>query len=174
MADPYIGQIILFGGNFAPLNWAFCDGSLLSIAEYSALFSLLGTTYGGDGVTTFALPDLRGRAPLHFGPTQGPGLSPYVQGQTGGSESVTLVTGNLPAHNHPVTVGVSANSASVGRASGAIYAGATLYDSAANASGALGGVSAANAGGSGAHNNVQPYIAMNYIIALEGIYPSRN
>lgn len=174
MADPFIGQIILFGGPFAPLNWAFCDGSLISIAENSALFSLLGTTYGGDGITTFALPDLRGRAPLHFGPSQGPGLSPYVEGQMGGTETVTLITANLPAHNHPVTVGVSSNSAGVGRAAGAVYAGATLYDSASNASGALGGVSVANTGSNGAHNNMQPYIAMNYIISLQGIYPSRN
>src|SRR5690349_9856118 len=98
MAEPYIGAITIFAGNFAPSNWHFCDGTLLSIAENSALFALLGTTYGGDGVTTFALPDLRGRFPIHQG--QGPGLSNYVIGETTGQSSVTLSTSQIPSHGH--------------------------------------------------------------------------
>src|SRR5215213_5859350 len=98
MADPYIGEIRMFAGNFAPRGWALCNGQLLSISQNTALFSLLGTMYGGNGQTTFALPDLRGRVPLHFG--QGPGLSNYVEGEVGGTETVTLTTGEMPSHNH--------------------------------------------------------------------------
>ena len=174
MAEPFLGQILLFAGNFEIRGWAFCNGQLMSIAENSALFSLLGTTYGGDGQVTFALPDLRGRAPLHYGPTPGPGLSPYVEGQVGGSESVTLSQGQLPVHNHTVTAGVSGSPPSSSRPSGAVYASSTMFDSAANAGGSLGAVAVANAGGNGPHNNMQPYLAINYVIALEGIYPSRN
>src|SRR5271166_5833783 len=100
MADPFLGEIRIFGGTFAPLGWAFCQGQLLPIAQNTALFSLLGTTYGGDGVSNFALPDLRGRVPMGMG--QGPGLSPYVQGQMGGAESVTLTTQQMPPHSHSV------------------------------------------------------------------------
>src|SRR5262245_26202423 len=98
MSDPFIAEIKMFGGNFAPLGWATCDGQLLPISQYTALFSLLGTTYGGDGVTNFALPDLRGRVPMH--PGQGPGLSPRTLGEKAGTETVTLTTAQLPAHNH--------------------------------------------------------------------------
>ena len=174
MAEPFLGQILLFGGQFEIRGWAFCDGRLLSIAENSALFALLGTTYGGDGVSTFALPDLRGRAPLHYGPTQGPGLSPYVEGQVGGSETVTLTQQELPAHNHAVSVGASNGAPSSSRPIGSIYASGTMYDAAANAGGSLGAVTVANEGSNGAHNNMEPYLAINYIIALEGIFPSRN
>ena len=105
MASPFIGQITLFAGNFAPRGWAFCNGQLLSIAQNTALFSILGTTYGGNGQTTFALPDLRGRVPVHAG--QGPGLSNYDLGQQGGAESVTLTTAQMPAHTHPANANAS-------------------------------------------------------------------
>src|SRR5437868_2724707 len=100
MQTPYLGNVILFGGNFAPVGWAFCDGSLISISQNDALYSLLGTTYGGDGVNTFGLPDLRGRIPVHQG--QGSGLSNYVMGQQGGTEAVSLTSAMLPLHSHPV------------------------------------------------------------------------
>lgn len=177
-----MSEIRIFAGNFAPLSWAFCNGALVSIAENTALFSLLGTTYGGDGQTTFALPDLRGRIAVGIG--QGPGLSNYDLGQESGSEGVTLLTSNLPAHNHvaiDVSVSQKANISGGGTqaepngayfsiASGDIYAaaqnnvgGATTFQMALSAS-----------GGSQPHENRMPYLAMNYIICVEGIYPSRN
>ncbi|KRS10186.1 hypothetical protein XM53_22310, partial [Roseovarius atlanticus] len=107
MADPFIGQIVLFGGNFAPRNWAFCDGQLVAISQNSALFSILGTTYGGDGRTTFGLPDLRGRVPI--GPRQGPGLTFYREGQKGGAEDVTLTQAEMPSHSHATNVQTTAN-----------------------------------------------------------------
>lgn len=172
MSEPFIGQIMLFGGTFAPKGWAFCDGSLLAIQTNSALFAILGTTYGGNGVSNFALPDLRGRTPIGMG--AGPGLTPRVQGEKAGEENHTLIGPEMPAHNHAVTVGTSPNQASVGRAAGAVPAGGLFYDSAANASGGLGAVTCGLTGGNQGHNNMQPYIAMNYIIALQGIFPSRN
>ena len=180
--EPFIGQIIQFGGNFAPRNWAFCDGTLLSIAQYQALFSLLGTTYGGDGRTTFALPDLRGRVAIHAG--SGPGLTPRPLGQKSGQENVQLSINEIPNHHH------SMNAASI--QAGAEGKGSTAQDTAAgnflgnNAGGyrsaggggslATGSVSGTtdNTGGSQSHNNMQPYTTINFIIALQGIYPSRN
>ena len=173
--EPFIGMIQLFGFNFAPRGWALCDGSLLSIAQYSALFSLLGTTYGGNGQTTFALPDLRGRVPIGYG--QGPGLSVNGLGQASGSENVMLVSTQIPAHAHQMMASASTPSAgdaganslgSLGRGTGAnIYApGATNQVSMGSAT--------SIAGGSQPHSNMQPYLAMNYCIALEGIFPSRN
>ncbi|MBL8242470.1 MAG: phage tail protein [Bryobacterales bacterium] len=173
MSDPYIGQVILFGGNYAPLGWAFCDGSLLSIAQNTALFSILGTTYGGNGQTTFALPDLRGRAPVHAGASAGPGLSPYVIGETGGVESVTVTTGQLPGHNHGVKVAGHNEGHTQSRPGGNILGDGSNYDSPASADTSLGGVTCGLAGGSQPHENRQPFLACNYIIALEGIYPSR-
>lgn len=171
MSDPYIGQIILFGGNYAPLNWAFCDGSLLSIAENAVLFAILGTTYGGDGQVTFALPDLRGRAPVHAGSGPGPGLSPYSIGEVGGLETVTLSTNHLPAHTHPVKIEVRNEGATQSRPGGNILAAGNNYDAPASADTSLGGVSAGPVGGNLPHENRQPYLACNYIIALEGIFP---
>ena len=173
--EPFLGQLMLVGFNFAPKGWAFCNGQLMSIAQNTALFSLLGTTYGGDGVTTFALPDLRGRAANHFG--QGPGLSNYVQGEASGTETVTLLTTEIPAHNHPVL----ANSATGNTTSpeGAILAsyGTSLppegpYTN-ANANTTLAVNAVGPTGGSQPHNNLSPFLTLNYIIALEGIYPSR-
>lgn len=173
MSDPYLGQIILFAGNFAPLNWAFCDGSLLSIADNSALFSILGTTFGGDGQTTFALPDLRGRAPVHAGSVPGPGVSHYSAGEKGGQEKVTLSSDQVPAHTLPVKIAVHNEGATQSRPGGNILGAGNNYDAPASADASLGGVSAGPAGGNQPHENRQPYLACNYIIALYGIYPSR-
>ena len=172
MSEPFIGQIMIFGGNFPPRGWAFCDGSLLAIQSNTALFSILGTTYGGDGRVTFGLPDLRGRVPIGMG--NGPGLTPRQQSEMSGEENHTLITSEMPAHNHTVTVGVSGNPPSTSRASGAVPASGQFYDAAANAAGSLGAVACANAGGNQGHNNMQPYLALNYVIALQGIFPSRN
>lgn len=180
--EPMIGEIRIFAGNFAPRSWAFCDGQLLAIAQNQALFSILGTTYGGDGRTTFALPDLRGRTAI--GPGNGPGLTPRPLGQKSGQETHNLTIQEMPSHNHVLTGGVSvgsnANAAPSNEASGnTLGAGANIYNSdAADPGEDLGGVSStlavANNGGSQAHNNMQPYLAVYYIIALQGVFPSRN
>lgn len=175
-AEPYIGEISLFAGNFAPRGWAFCQGQLLPIAQYTALFSLLGTTFGGNGQTTFALPDLRGRVAVGFG--QGPGLPFVNQGEQAGEPTHTLISPEMPAHSHPAqAVGVNAagNSGSPG---GNVPAASTardnIYSNAApNVPMAPGSISIGAAGGSQPHNNMQPYLGLSYIIALEGIYPSR-
>lgn len=171
--DPFIGEIRMFGGNFAPKGWAFCNGQLLSISQNTALFSLLGTTYGGNGTTTFGLPDLRGRAPLHWG--QGPGLSPYAQGEQGGQEQSTLIANQMPTHSH------AANAASGGGnvtgPSGAVWAASTQRDTLYSNGGPGATMSPAaigNAGGNQPHENRQPYLTVSFIIALEGIYPPRD
>lgn len=169
--DPFIGQIKLFGFNFSPRMYAFCNGQLLPIAQNQALFSLLGTTYGGNGQTTFGLPNLQGRAALHFG--QGPGLANYAEGQTSGEENHTLATGEMPAHNHPVLT--SANSADQTYPPNNLWANAGSSPGFINAAGGvMNAGTIANAGGSQGHNNMQPYLALNYCIALQGIFPSRN
>jgi microcystin-dependent protein len=182
--EGYLSEVRMFAGNFAPRAWAFCNGSLQSIAQNSALFALLGTTYGGDGQTTFALPDLRSRVPIHNG--QGAGLSSYVLGQKGGTENVTLTAVNVGGHTHAVT-GNSAIAAASGEGltpvavnnfpagnGDAIYATAT--DNSAMAPASLSGVTVApqTPSGNTPINTVQPYLAMNFIICLEGIFPSRN
>lgn len=167
--EPFLGQIIMFAGNFAPRGWAFCDGTLLSIAQNSALFSLLGTTYGGDGRTTFALPDLRGRVPVH--PGQGPGLSNYTLGQQGGNETTTLTANNLPAHTHPLQAVSSGQSDD--SPAGNVLAQADIYGPGpTNVTLAAGSVGPA--GESQPVANLQPYTCITAIIALEGVYPSRN
>lgn len=192
MSNVYLGQIVPFGFNFAPRGFASCNGALLAISQNSALFSLLGTQYGGNGTTTFALPDLRGRAAIGQG--QGPGLSNYVIGQSGGSETTTLTTANLPPHSHTFSGASSAlNATSVKATSQAPMAGALLGKS-IDASGtvvpliyapagstptvALGGLNVAGTignTGSGAPVSVlNPYLAINYCIATSGIFPSRN
>ena len=172
-----IAEIRMFGGNFAPRGWALCQGQLLAIVQNTALFALLGTTFGGNGQTTFALPDLRGRVPVGWG--QGPGLSNYDLGQVGGAESVTLLTTQLPAHNHSITASSVAGTAT---APAGNYP-AVVVDPTANPMSAYGtgaplvqmnAASVAAAGGSQPHNNVQPFLGMNYIICLEGVFPSRN
>lgn len=172
MSEPFIGQIMPFGGTFAPKGWAFCDGSLLPISTNSALFSILGTQYGGNGTTVFALPDLRGRVPIGQG--NGPGLSGYVIGQVGGQETHTLTVNEIPAHTHPFTVAV-ANEATTPqtRPGGNILGPGQVYEPVSAADATLGGVTSSSAGGNVPHENRQPYIALNYIIALVGVYPAR-
>ena len=173
--EPYLGQISMFAGNFAPRGWAYCDGQLLPINSNQALFSILGTTYGGDGRTTFALPDLRGRAPIHAG--QGPGLSNYQLGQRSGVEQVTLTQNQMPNHTH----GVQVNAASpVGRGQGSdtpegnYWAEGGSYATTTNTTMSPNAVVVVPVGGSQAHENRQPYNTINYIIALQGTFPSRN
>lgn len=175
---PYLGAICLFGFDFAPRGWAACNGQLLPIAQNTALFSLLGTMYGGNGTTTFALPDLRGRVPMHVG--SGAGLPPVVQGQAAGSENVTLLSTQLPQHSHLALVNNTAGTIATPAAGNSI---AVLKDintdnvkmySTANANTLLNPTTIGNAGGNQPHSNMQPYLVMNYSIALQGIFPSRN
>lgn len=183
--EPFIGQIMPVGFNFAPVGWAFCDGQLLPIASNTALFSLLGTIYGGDGRTTFALPDLRGRAPIHWG--SGPGLPPYSIGSRAGSPETTLTLSNMPSHNHTaqlqVNSGNAANAVPVagnsiatpGQLSGRSFESSLGFNSASpNVAMNSGSVVVGNNGGSLPFNNMQPYIAVSWVIALVGIYPSRS
>jgi len=172
--DPFIGTIIMFAGNFAPRGWAFCDGQLVAINSNQALFSILGTTYGGDGRTTFGLPDLRGRVPIHAGQGQGPGLSSYPLGAKGGQEQVVLQPNQMPASGY--FIGVSDGSSQPYSATNQFFATTTdnkLYNaspgSPTNNAGALG-----NGGNEQGHENRQPYGSVNFIIALEGLFPSRS
>lgn len=171
--DPFIGEIILFAGNFAPRGWAFCDGQLLPITQYNALFSILGTTYGGDGRTTFALPDLRGRTPIHAG--KGPGLSERRLGSKGGQETVTLTANQIPAHNH--SINVDANIGNTNVPINNILANTGAFDneySVGTPNAQLSTHAVGNTGGGQAHNNMQPFTTINYIIALQGVFPSRS
>lgn len=171
MSQPFIGEIRMFGGNFAPRGWMFCNGQLLSIAQNTALFSLLGTTYGGNGQTTFALPDLRGRVPVHFG--QGPGLTNRSLGETAGVETVTLTTSTLPSHSH--TPNASAAAGTQASPTGGFWAAAgQLRYSAGAPSVAFHAGAAALSGGGQPHENMVPYTAVSFIMAVEGIFPSRN
>jgi len=172
MADPFVAEIRMVPFNFVPRGWAACDGQLLPLSQNTALFSLLGTTYGGDGRSTFALPDLRGRAAMHHG--QGPGLSAYDLGQRGGEENVTLLESQMPPHTHglravaaPGTV-LSPAGAAFARAPGT----ASLYGAASGISGAM-AAATVNPGGGTPHNNMQPYLALHFIIALQGVFPPR-
>jgi microcystin-dependent protein len=189
--EAFLGTILPFGFSYAPQGWATRSGQTISIAQNNALFALLGTTYGGNGQTTFMLPDLRGRAPISFG--QGPGLSSYVQGQVGGAENTTLTMNNMPAHNHPATAAVqvqvagtptgadntptAANSflgasQNAGPASANIWS--TALNSPVNMGGTSGSVTVGVAGGSQPFGLMNPYLALNFCIALQGIFPSRN
>ncbi len=172
--DPFIGEVIMFAGNFAPRGWAFCDGALLPISQNQALFSILGTTYGGDGRTTFALPDLRGRAPIHEG--TGPGLTNRRLGQNGGAESVTLSISEMPAHDH--TAQQPGTSAGPTTTSPQNAIAATLANPVYNQGGPVDANMAVEAtgttGGTGSHPNMPPFLVLNYIIALQGTYPSRS
>ncbi len=171
MAEPFLGEIRIFGFNFAPIGWAMCNGATMSIAQNTALFSLLGTTYGGNGVNTFALPNLQSRVPIHQG--DGPGLSPYVIGQTGGIENVTLTTGEMPAHSHPV--GANAAAATSARPAGNVPARLTVSGYGTPPDGTTMNASMiGTVGGSQPHPNVQPYLVVSFCIALQGIFPSRN
>lgn len=168
MSDPYLGEIRVFAGNFAPQNWALCNGQLLAIAQYSALFSILGTTYGGDGIRTFGLPNLQGSAPMHWG--NGPGLTPRTLGESGGSANVTLQSPEMPGHNHAAMASLS--SADQASPAGNVIADATMYAPPPLAT-PLTASSLTPTGGSQPHNNMQPYLALTFIISLQGIYPPR-
>ena len=193
MSEPFLGEIIMFGGTFAPRGWAFCNGQLLAISSNSALFAILGTTYGGDGRTTFGLPNLQGRVAMH--PGTGPGLTTRRLGQTGGVENVTLTTQEIPSHTHTPTVNttgaVTAKAVNAGgnqiSPSGNTWADSGSNDrdyhtgtpdvdmNAAAINNTLNTtVTIGNTGGSQQHTNVQPFQCVNFIIALQGIFPSRN
>jgi microcystin-dependent protein len=182
MSEPYVGQILTFGGNFAPVNYMTCSGQSLYISQYATLFNLIGTTYGGNGTTTFNLPDLRGRVPIHQG--TGLGLSTYVIGQTGGVESVTLAVNQMPTHNHGVNAVTGQAGAGASAApTSAAYLADEYQNPATNAFGYvspgsgnqvnMAGVSVTQAGGGIAHENRQPFMAILYCIAVFGVYPSQ-
>lgn len=183
--DEYIGIVKMFAGNFAPKGWAFCQGQLLPIAQNTALYSILGTTYGGDGVNTFALPDLRSRVPVGVG--QGPGLSTYVNGQLGGVENVTLTLPEIPMHTHAAQEKVSASAGTTNNPVNNYSAASQVqidrsappvpvnsYTGTSTGSAAADTISILPAGGNQAHTNMQPYLGMNYIICLFGVYPPRD
>jgi microcystin-dependent protein len=177
MATPYLAEIKMFGGNFAPRNFALCNGQIVAISQNTALFSLLGTTYGGNGQTTFALPNMQGRAPIHQG--NGAGIDPVVLGEMAGETSVTMNTSNLPQHTHPISGAVIAssnpgetpasNTLFTNSAPNQLYA-AALGTGALN----LASQSITMAGSGLPHNNSQPYLAVTFIIAMQGIFPARN
>jgi microcystin-dependent protein len=171
MPDPFLGEVRMFAGNFAPSGWALCDGQLLPISQNTALFSLLGTTYGGNGTSNFALPDLRGRVPIQ--PRQGPGLTNRLQGEAGGVEAIGLSLTQMPSHAHPA--GANGANATADAAVGFVTARSpsAVPQFAATANAALSDAAIAAAGGSQPHNNLQPYLVVTFIIALQGIYPPR-
>ncbi len=167
-----LAQIILFGGNFAPRNWAFCEGQLLAINSNQALFSLLGTIYGGDGRTTFGLPDLRGRVPIH--PGSGPGLSTYRLGQKGGIENVTLTINQIPSHNHILAASNDAGTSSEPSNMLLANTGALDKEYGTGNPTAMNSQAISNSGGNQSHYNMQPYLALNYCICIQGLFPSRS
>jgi microcystin-dependent protein len=169
MSQPFIGEIKMGGWNFAPQSFAFCNGALLPISQNSALFALIGTTYGGDGQNTFALPDLRGRVPIHQG--TGPGLSPRVMGQPGGSETVVVTTGQLPSHTHAAQ---GNGRTSVPDPTNNFWGLTDLNRYAATANTPMNASSLQNTGGNQPHDNMLPYLGITFVIALFGIFPSRN
>jgi microcystin-dependent protein len=173
MGNPYVGEIRLFAGNFAPAGWNFCNGAVLPISEFETLFNLIGTTYGGDGQQTFQLPDLRGRVPVHQG--TGSGLSNYVIGQVGGRETVTLTINQMPSHRHAVaSTAAATRDTPAGNVLGSPGATGQVYTAATGGSGALASAANAAAGGSQPHENMMPTLCVNFIISLFGIFPSQN
>ena len=172
MAEPFVGEIRMFGFNFAPVGWALCNGQLLPISQNQALFALLGTTYGGDGTATFALPNLQSRVPIHQG--QGAGLSPYAQGQAGGTEAVTLAAAQMPEHTHRVKASNSAAAADGPAGRVLARSGSHIYTHQPDTSTVMNANMLGDTGGSEPHDNIQPYLAVNFCIALEGIFPARS
>lgn len=166
MAQPYVGEIRMFAGNFAPAGWMFCEGQLLPISEYETLFNLIGTTYGGDGQSTFALPDLRGRVPLHFG-------NGFTLAEAGGVEQVTLTVSQIPAHSHPFIA--TTNTADQNSVSGNLLAQPSVIEEyfAAAGGAVMSSLSIGSTGGSQPHDNFQPYLCVDFIISLFGIFPSQ-
>ncbi|MFF0825630.1 phage tail protein [Brevibacillus sp. NPDC003359] len=171
MAEPFIGEIRMFGGDYAPQGWALCDGQLLSISENDTLYSLIGTTYGGNGQTTFGLPDLRGRIPLNQGTNPRTGTT-YVMGGKNGVESVTLTVRELPAHTH--TVHASSQPGTQNSPANAVWAKNAQQYSTNAPDGLMNASSLSSVGGNQPHNNLMPFTVINFIIALYGIYPSQN
>ena len=165
MSSPYVGEIRMFAGNFAPAGWMFCQGQLLPISEYETLFNLIGTTYGGDGQSTFQLPDLRGRLPVHMG-------NGFVLAQTGGTETVTLTTTQIPAHSHPVLATTNSNTAALPNGN-FLASGPTIYDPNGVANNTM-TPAISSVGGSQPHDNFQPYLCVDFIISLFGIFPSQS
>lgn len=181
MSEPFIGEIKMFGGNFAPRGYAFCNGQLIAIQQNAALFSILGTTYGGDGRVTFGLPNLQGRAPMHWG--NGPGLTPRTLGELGGTESVTLLSANLPAHAHAVAIPCSTSDGTVGNPQNQVLAVPNAPDAGSSVNGYTPNPTATDtllpfssgvAGGNIPVQTVTPFLCVSFIIALNGIFPSRN
>ncbi|MEM7302675.1 MAG: tail fiber protein [Pseudomonadota bacterium] len=172
MSEPFVGEIRMFAGNFAPRGWALCDGQLLAVSQNDALFSLLGTIYGGDGRTTFGLPDMRGRIPMHMG--QGPGLSNRRLGAKGGRETVTLLDTQLPVHTHPAQ-GTTDNGNLPSPGGNRLASNTVLepYSASESIDTPMAASAVSSTGGSGSHDNVMPFICIHFIIALFGIYPSR-
>ena len=168
MSQPYVGEIRLFAGNFAPAGWMTCDGQLLPISENETLFNLIGTTFGGDGQETFALPNLTGKAPVHMGSN---GTSTYTLGETGGVTTVTLTTNQIPLHTHAPLAHSGAGDAS--SPSGNVFAASSLNQYVAGAANASAGSATYTSGGSQPHDNMQPYLAVTYIISLFGVFPSQ-
>lgn len=166
MATPFIGEVRIFGGSFAPAGWAFCDGRLLPISENEALYSLIGTTYGGDGTSTFGLPDLRGRLPMHAGPQ-------YQLGQLAGAETVQLSANQLPIHQHPPAA--SSASGNTNSPQNAVWAsGSSAYYGTGSANATLNAAAVQPAGNGQPHDNLSPYLVVSFIIALQGVYPSQS
>ena len=173
MADPFVAEIRIFPFNFAPKGWAFCDGQLLPISQNTALFSLLGTTYGGDGKSTFALPDMQGNAPMH--PGQGPGLSLHDLGETGGSETVSLLESEIPSHSHGMNA-QNAVTSQIADPTGATFtrpASGNLFTTNLSSPVNMAPQALAPAGGDQPHNNMMPYLTLNFCIALQGVFPPR-
>jgi microcystin-dependent protein len=164
MSQAYVGEIRMFAGNFAPAGWMFCQGQLLPISEYETLFNLIGTTYGGDGQSTFALPDLRGRLPVHQG-------SEFVLAQNGGAETVTLTTNQMPAHTHTVSATTNPNTASLPNGN-FLAAGPDIYDLNRPGTNTM-AAAIGPAGGSQPHDNFQPYLCVSFILSLFGIFPTQ-
>jgi len=170
MSEPFVAEIRIFAGNFAPRGWAFCNGQLLPVSQNTALFSLVGTTYGGNGSSTFALPNMQGRAPMQ--PGSGPGLTNRQLGQRGGVETVTLTEAQLPQHNHSLAgVAEFANQRTIDN--NYLAVGSDMYTAASNLN-SMAPQTVADTGGSQPHNNMQPFLTMNFIIALVGLFPSRS
>jgi len=171
--DPFVAEIRIFPFNFAPKGWAFCDGQILPLSQNTALFSLLGTTYGGDGKSNFALPDMQGNAPMH--PGQGPGLSLHDLGETGGSDTVTLLESEIPSHSHSLmAINNLAQDKTPTSADGlARSVGGAIYQSSTTGLVVLSNQTVAPAGGDQPHNNLMPYLTLNFCIALQGVFPPR-
>lgn len=174
MADPFVAEIRIFPFNFAPKGWAWCDGQLMPLSQNTALFSLLGTTYGGNGKSNFALPDLQGRAPMH--PGQGPGLSLHDLGETGGSETVTLLESEMPAHSHGLRAAVDPANAQIPGPTLSLSrsAGGSAYSTTTSGLTSMAPQVLTPAGGDQPHNNMQPYLTCYFCIALQGVFPPRS